>query len=379
MEEVVGDALEIVRKIETMCEGFEVKGKRIIFKVRNAILEDLLRERFRVDINLLNAKGWEVEFNYPAKDIKIFPETFDNFFYGKENEFAVVALRSLVINRVYYRTAVVFGDAGMGKTHILKALANESIYTNRKPAYVSSNKILSELIEAYRSRKKETFAFLKNADVILVDDIHILKGRVFALEFMARLVDKVEGAGKILIMASRGSTNTFSMCPPFKTRVMSSLKVSLSTPSYEARRRIFGYFCLRLGINPSARIVDFVSKNISNPRAIIGAATRFKAYYDIYNLYPDYEKFVNMVDDLVDSNGIDPVRFFGKGKPGRYLYALFLKETGMKASEISETLGCSRATVYNYIKRATQVLKKDKKWAKKFNDMLNLFPKRSQP
>ncbi len=360
-----------------ICDDYELKGNTIVFNVKNELLVHMIKDRFRNDITRLENKGIKVEFRYPAKEI--YYESFNNFFYGKENEFTVLALKSLITNSVYYRVAVLFGDSGLGKTHLLKALANESLKLSKKPVYFSAHKVFTTLLDSYRQRKKPDFDFLKGAEVILIDDLHLVSNRSFVLDFISRLMDKVETTKKVLIMASQGNINSFSGNRSFKTRLMSSLRVSLSIPSVGVRKRIFISACDRFGVSPNISITNYVSENITNPRAIIGAATRFKAYYDVYGKYPETDEFMEIIEDLCDEESLDIFKVFGKGKPGIYVAALFLKKMGKSSKEISEMLGCSRSSVYNYIERAKEVLKKDKNLERKFNELVKEFQFRRFP
>ncbi len=298
----------------------------------------------------------------------IFFESFENFYYDRENEFTVSALRSIVLKPSYYRTAVIFAPSGMGKTHLLRACANEFLRLGEKAVYVSSYRILEELITAYRERRKANFEFLRGCKAILIDDIHTLKGRTFALEFLGKLMDKVESSGKILIMAGQGNLSQFSDSPSLRTRLMSALRLGINPPSKVVREKIFSFACKRVGIDPPKRIRDFVVENIMNPRGIIGSISRIGVYFEVFRSFP--EDLDEILGDLVEREDTDPFRVFGKGKRGRYLTAYYLKMKGKRAEEVAEILGCSRASVYNYIKRAKEILQKDEKIRERMEGLL---------
>ncbi|MEO0139557.1 MAG: DnaA/Hda family protein [candidate division WOR-3 bacterium] len=369
--------LPVIEPLLRFSDGWEVLGNKILIRVKNGILAELIGERFMDVFKELESKGYLVELLYPGKEKRVFRETFDNFYYDKENEFAVIALKSLITNPSNYRIAIIFGDAGLGKTHLLKAMANKCLEIGKKPIYVQSQRILDEILSSYRNKKKPNFEFLKGADIILIDDLHLLKGKTFVLEFLARLVDKVESSGKTLVMSSQGSLFQFNDTPSFKTRLMSSLRLTLNPPTKRVRESIFKEACLRFGISPGYKAVDFVSNNINNPRGIIGAATRIKAYYDVYGIYPEGEELRRILGDLVEGGKLDVFKVFGRGKPGKYFIAYYLKKTGVSINEICEILDCSRATVYNYIKKAEEIMDKNPKWKEKVESLLN--PIRSQP
>lgn len=368
--------LPTIEPLLQLSDGWEVFGNKVLIKVKNGILAQLIRERFGDMLKELEEKGVFLEFVYPGKERKVFRETFDNFYYDKENEFVVVALKSIITKPSNYKIGIIFGDAGLGKTHLLKSVVNKGLEMGKKPIYVQSQRILDEMLSSYRERRKPKFEFLKGADIILIDDLHLLKGKNFVLEFLARLVDKVETAGKILIMSSQGSLSQYGDSPSFKTRLMSSLRLTLNPPTRKVRENIFKDACLRFGISPGRKTVDFVSKNIINPRGIIGAATRIKAYYDVYGMYPEREELRKILGDLMEGEKIDVFKFFGRGKPGRYFIAYYLKKTGNSIDQICEVLNCSRATVYNYLKKAEKIIEKDSNWRKRVEKVLN--PIRSQ-
>jgi hypothetical protein len=142
---------------------------------------------------------------------------------------------------------------------------------------------------------------------------------------------------------------------------MSALKLGINPPSRKVREKIFISACKRLGIDPPRRLRDFVVENVINPRGIIGSANRLGAYFEVFRSFPDDPS--EILGDLVERE--DPFKIFGRGKVGKYLTAYYLKMKGKRAEEIAGILNCSRASVYNYIKRAREILQKDEKLREK--------------
>ncbi|NPA79801.1 MAG: ATP-binding protein [Thermotogae bacterium] len=351
----------------------------IVLRCKNELLAKMLQDKFAEDIaEVERGFGIKVRFSYPKSEVKVFRESFENFFYGKENEFTVAALRSVALGSGTVSSVFLVGDAGMGKSHLLKATANLTGFTGRRAVYMTAGGILDRLVGSYKSGGNPDFSELRNAQVILIDDIHTLKDKVFALEFLSRIIDRAAAKGRTVIMASELDFRRFRNPPSFRTRLMSNLILRIHPHTPRVRRHIL-HFRLRLhGLDLPKEYVDYVVDKVHNPRALIGVVVRLRAHMDVYGSLPEFSRFRDLIADLTSEDEMDIFALFGvrdiRRKTADFYLAIYaMRLAGMSVKEISERAGCSRASVYNYIRRAKEILRNDPERAGIFNERMRLL------
>ncbi len=360
-------------------DSVEEGSDGIVLHCRNEILAQMLQERFAEQIGEVEERlGIKVRFSYPKVKEVVFRESFENFFYGKENEFTVAALRSVALGAGALSSVFLVADAGMGKTHLLKATANLATFAGRKAAYVTAGWIMERLVGSYRSGGKPDFSNLKEADVVLIDDVHTLKDRPFALEFLGRLMDRASVKGKVVVMSSEMGPKGFRRPKSFRNRLMGNLVLRIHPYPEEVRRRILLSRLRMGGITLPPDHISYVVEKVHNPRALIGVVVRVRAHMDVYGSLPDLSTFKDLIADLVGDDDKDVFSLFGVRDLRRkgtnfYLAVYAMRLTGAGIMEIAERVGCSRASVYNYIKRAKEILRNDPDRAEEFNSKLRLL------
>ena len=360
-------------------DAVEEGSDGIVLRCKNEILAHMLRERFAEQIGEVEERlGIKVRFAYPKAKETVFKESFENFFYGKENEFTVAALRSVALGAGTVSSVFLVADAGMGKTHLLKATANLATFAGRKATYITAGWLMERLVGSYKSGGKPDFSNLKEADVVLIDDVHTLKDRTFALEFLGRLMDRASVKGKVVVMASEVGPRGFRRPASFRNRLMGNLVLRIHPYPEEVRRRILLSRLRMGGITLPPDYLSYVVEKVSNPRALIGVVVRVRAHMDVYGSLPDFQTFKDLIGDLLGDEEGDIFALFGvrnlrrKG-PNFYLAVYAMRLTGAGIMEIADRVGCSRASVYNYIKRAKEILKNDPERAEEFNSKLRML------
>ncbi len=346
-------------------DGFEERGNSIVFRCKNEILAKMLQERFASEIREIEERlGITVTFTYPKSPERVFKESFENFFYGKENEFTVAALRSVALGNGNIPWVFLVGDSGMGKTHLLKATANLVNFTGRKAVYMTSGSLTDFLVATFRGERREPLP-LKEADVILIDDVHALGRKTFALEYLSRLLDRAKTRRKVVVMASEMGPKRFRVSAGFRNRVLSNLVLYIHPYPEHIRKKILLHRLGFHGINLPPKYISYAVKRVENPGGLVGVVVRVRAHMDVYGGIPDYGTFKSLISDLAQEERVDVFSLFGVNPSSRrkgknfYLAVYAMKMLGYGALEIAEAVGCSRASVYNYLKRAKEVLKND--------------------
>ena len=132
--------------------------------------------------------------------------TFNNFIRGESNELAYESMLAVSDNPgKVYNPLFIYGNSGLGKTHLMKACARKIIEEKKeaKVIYISSEKFTNELIQSIGSKKNEEFREkYRNIDVLLIDDIQFIAGKTGTEEEFFHTFNDLHGANKQIIMSS---------------------------------------------------------------------------------------------------------------------------------------------------------------------------------
>ena len=255
-------------------------------------IQDAMKELFDMNVEVQVLSGEEVEA-YKQKGrtpqfIEYNPQfTFDRFVVGPSNRFAHAAAIA-VANRPAetYNPLFIYGPSGLGKTHLLYAIAGEINY--RHPdyniIYIKGDQFTNELIQALQEGKNAEFRNkYRNADLFLVDDIQFISGKESTQEeFFHTFNNLYENHKQIVLTSDRPPSDLLRLEDRLKTRFEWGLIADINPPDYETRMAIIRNKSDSLGMDMPDDVCSYIAENITtNLRQIEGTVKKIKAYWEL--------------------------------------------------------------------------------------------------
>jgi chromosomal replication initiator protein len=217
--------------------------------------------------------------------------TFDTFVSGKCNELAYagsLAVADSPGTTDEYNPLFLYGGVGLGKTHLVHSIGNQ-IHDNNpdvKVMYVSAATFTDEFITSIREKTTPSFRKkYRNADVLLIDDVQFLDGKIETQEELFHTYNYMTGKNKQIVFTSDVSPNELKTLEPRLTsRFASGLIADVSIPDYETRTAILQKKLDMDKLEIPEPIKEFILKNIvSNIRDMEGALNKVMAYSRLTN------------------------------------------------------------------------------------------------
>ena len=215
--------------------------------------------------------------------------TFDSFVVGKPNELAHAAARRVAEGGpVTFNPLFLYGGVGLGKTHLMHAIAWE--LQTKQPdlnvVYLSAEQFMYRFVQALRDRKMMEFKQIFRAvDVLMVDDVQFIAGKDSTQEeFFHTFNALVDGNKQIIISADRAPGEIKDLEDRIKSRLQCGLVVDLHPTDYELRlgilqSKVDAYRLQYPGLEISNQVLEFLAHRIStNVRVLEGALTRLYAF-----------------------------------------------------------------------------------------------------
>ncbi|WP_305969665.1 MULTISPECIES: chromosomal replication initiator protein DnaA [unclassified Mameliella] len=237
--------------------------------------------------------------------------TFDTFVVGKPNELAHAAAKRVSEGGpVTFNPLFLYGGVGLGKTHLMHAIAHE--LTQRNPhlavLYLSAEQFMYRFVQALRERKMMDFKeMFRSVDVLMVDDVQFIAGKDSTQEeFFHTFNALVDQNKQIIISADRAPDEIKDLENRIRSRLQSGLVVDLHPTDYELRlgilqSKVEGYRAMHPDLVIDDGVLEFLAHRIStNVRVLEGALTRLFAFASLVG------KPINM--DLVQDSLADVLR-----------------------------------------------------------------------
>lgn len=293
----------------------------------NELLEEAFEQvcGFKVFLEYLSPedlKTPEEKHNVAIKDLKNDLFTFENFIVGPSNKFAYTAATAIAgdpggqISKsglATYNPLFIYGNSGLGKTHLLNAIMYEinRNYPNMKVVYVKTEEFANEFISCLGKKTVDEFhdKYRNNIDVFLVDDIQFIAGKTQTEEEFFHTFNALVDSGKQVVLTSdRPPKEIQSLTDRLRSRFVSGLLADIQSPEYETRCAIIKRKAEMLNFTIEDNVVNYIAERIkSNIRQLEGITKRLhaKCTYEYVGQTPTIALAQTAIKDIL--NEVQPL------------------------------------------------------------------------
>ena len=350
-----------------------------------------MKELFETDIELV-VFGDEELASYRDKSkrpafIEFNPQfTFDKFVVGSSNSFAYAAAFAVANHPAeVYNPLFIYGPSGLGKTHLLYAIAAEIHHANPQYniVYIKGDQFTNELITALKDGKNIEFREkYRNADLFLMDDIQFIGGKASTEEeFFHTFNTLYENHKQIILTSDRSPSELVRLEDRLRTRFEWGLICDVQPPDYETRMAIIKSKAISLGLDFSDEVCNYIAENITNNvRQLEGSVKKIKALHDLTGMPIDVQNVARAIKDMYRGNEQalptpnliigEVCRFYSiaestlrstqksRGTAEAWQVAMYLirKLTNLSFPDIGKEFGKDHTTVIYAIKKVEQAL-----------------------
>src|ERR1700722_7400975 len=231
--------------------------------------------------------------------------TFETFVIGSSNRFAHAAAGAVPeAPAKAYNPLFVYGDSGLGKTHLLHAIGHyaQSLYHGVKVRYVSSEEFTNDFINMIRDGKQDGFRRrYRDVDVLLVDDIQFLENKEGTQEEFFHTFNTLHNASKqIVISSDRAPKRLVTLEDRLRSRFEWGLQTDVQPPELETRIAILRRKAIQEGLNAPPEALEYIASRIStNIRELEGALIRVTAFPSLNRQSVDLQLAEIVLKDLI--------------------------------------------------------------------------------
>ncbi len=303
-----------------------IDGKVVIYsqsEFRNTILHDnfnsILKEAFEAVLGISLEIEFQVQINEDSEEKEETENTepqntsndphsvfnFENFIVGASNRFAHAASWRVATSELgsVYNPLFIYGNSGLGKTHLIMAIQNElkKRFNNINIVYTTSENFLNEFISCITTSDNIRFREkYRSADALFIDDIQFFKKKISTQEeFFHTFNDLINSNKLIVITSDRPPKEIEDFDDRIKTRFESGLIVDIQPPEIETRMAIILQKAQESNISLTPQMVNYIAEKIQeNVRQIEGTITKIAAMKLLHGIEPTMGNIQQIIKDI---------------------------------------------------------------------------------
>ncbi|HEX7355674.1 MAG TPA: chromosomal replication initiator protein DnaA [Mycobacteriales bacterium] len=234
---------------------------------------------------------------------------FETFVIGSSNRFAHAAAVAVAeAPAKAYNPLFIYGDSGLGKTHLLHAIGHyaQHLFPRSRIRYVSSEEFTNDFINSIRDDKAAAFhRRYRDVDILLVDDIQFLQGKEGTQEEFFHTFNTLHNANKQIVISSDRSPKQLSALEDrMRSRFEWGLLTDVQPPDLETRIAILRKKAAQEKLNVPSEVLEYIASNIDrNIRELEGALIRVTAFASLNRAETDVPLAEVVLRDLLPDNG----------------------------------------------------------------------------
>ncbi len=251
-----------------------------------------------------------VNGSWGRDDARLNPKyTFDTFVIGSSNRFAhATAVAVAESPGKAYNPLMLYGESGLGKTHLLHAIGHyvHSLYRNARVRYVSSEEFTNDFINSIRDGRGEPFRRrYRDVDVLLVDDIQFLENKEGTQEEFFHTFNTLHNANKQIVLSSdRPPKRLETLEDRLRNRFEWGLMADIEPPDLETRIAILRKKAAQERLTAPPEVLEFIASRIqTNIRELEGALIRVTAFASLNKQEVDRSLAETVLRDLIPTGG----------------------------------------------------------------------------
>ena len=302
--------------LRLLCTNDFKKGyvESLFMKNIKAALKEIFSTDFEVVI--LDAASYaamqEGEQRQPRDRFTSDEFTFDTFVVGPSNKLAYSASMAVAEHPAQnYNPLLIYGNSGLGKTHLLYSIAN--VIRRRDPGtkivYIKGDEFINEFIELVRANRGSEFrAKYREADLLLVDDVQFVAGKEQVQnEFFHTFNSLYETGRQIVLTSDRPPSEMTLLDDRLRTRFEWGLLADVTPPDFETRVAIVKNKAALLGMDLPDNIAFTIAEQVTaNVRQLEGIVNKLLAYKDLLGSKADEETVQRAMQDIINRSMISP-------------------------------------------------------------------------
>lgn len=336
--------------------------------------------------------------------------TFDNFIVGPSNKFAYTTAKAVAADPggqiskgssfSHYNPLFIYGNSGLGKTHLLNAISYEikRNYPEMKIVYIKSEDFLNEFIKSLGNNTIDEFHDkYRNVDVLLMDDVQFIAGKPQTEEEFFHTFNAIRDAGKQIVLTSDRPPKAFtSLVDRLRNRFESGLIVDIQVPEFETRCAIVKRKAEMLNFNISDNVVQYIAEKIkSNVRQLEGVTKKLhamnmfggqtiniavaqQAIQDVLTeVQPLPVTISHIVEEVCRTTGVSSEDIYGKkhtaniSNARKMVFYIIREVTDMSYKAIGKEFHRDHSTVMYNVEKFDEILRTDSVLKSQVSDIIN--------